>query len=183
MCSDPNSPDPGAFCLMRGMCITMLVFGILDAFGVIGELRTLASPGQCFICPTGALDFQETGGHTCFDEDYKVLGDSTLGSEDDEDEDYTEEECEEDGGEFVEYSCQEAHTYWSTNHNDAEAICGYVRGAYDKQGCCIDGPPPPDPKRNAQISVPTGLIAAVAKIIMGGLLSCCAGPPTPYSIN
>ena len=45
MCSDPNSPDPQAFCCMRGFAIATLVFGAFNVIGALNNISTLVFSG------------------------------------------------------------------------------------------------------------------------------------------
>ena len=50
MCSDPNSPEPRAFCCMRGMSITVIVFAVFNILGALNSLGPMTSGEPCYIC-------------------------------------------------------------------------------------------------------------------------------------
>ena len=108
MCSDPNAPDPGRFCCMRGWVITVMIFGILEILFGFGQVPTLASP-PCFICPNNMVNYSATAGYRC-----DRFGTWSKSSNFEAHNVPTEAACMQDGGyNWVPYTCAESHYFWA----------------------------------------------------------------------
>ena len=171
MCSDPNAPDPGRFCCMRGWSITVMIFGIVEILFGLSNIPTLISP-TCWVCPTNKVDYQATAGYTCSrvlqDDLYSVVPADGVGSA---------ANCTAKGGTtYTPYTCGEAHIYYLTNPVDS-ATCTEWQGYY-AEACCVAGDPPPG-QTTTIIQMLGLLVGGLLKVVAGLVLSCCAGKPSP----
>ena len=180
MCSDPNAPDPGRFCCMRGWSITVMIFGILEILFGFGQVPTLASP-PCFICPNNAVNYTAMAGYRCD----RLLG--TAKSSNFEAHNVpTEAACMQDGGyNWVPYTCAETHYFWAFTGgrqavNGGFETCSAWQTA--EAHCCKAGTPAPSIQAAAGgggtlIQMIFLLLGGALKLIAGTVVSCCAGKP------
>jgi len=185
MCNDPSSPNPGAFCCMRGTGIAVIVLGFIDLvftiWGAAGGALTQGSP--CFICPNGKVNYQAPAGGLC------DRGGTTYDSHDPANILYsTQTTCTDESGTWTAQTCAEMHQrYQNERGNDisvprdsADASCSARQVSFEAIGCCdATGDPPRDTTVQNIINWCLGLIVTICKISAGSLLSCCAGVPTP----
>ena len=183
---DPNSPTAQAFCCMRGWSIAVLVFGILEILSSLNSIGPMQTGDPCYICPDagmGGIDYSKGGFGWC---QYKGVwtGDSMCA----ETEAYSktndcktakmnsEADCK---GKWTTYTCGEANSYWATQLPEYRANspdqCSALQTTF-RPKCCIAGDPPPPSTAGLQFVLL--LLSGIVKSIAGGVLSCCAGPPT-----
>jgi hypothetical protein len=183
MCNDPSSPNPGAFCCMRGTGIAVIVFGFINLVFTGLGVPGLGRRQPCFICPNGGVNYQTPAGGLC------DRGGVTHDSHDPASILYsTETTCTAESGTWTAQTCAEMHvTYRSRAREDtfvpddeADASCSARQAAFALEGCCdATKDPPPDTTAQNTIGWVLGLLQALFKIIAGSLLSCCFGVPTP----
>jgi len=183
MCNDPSSPNPGAFCCMRGTGIAVIVFGVINlAFTGWGS-QGLGQGQPCFICPNGGVNYAASAGGLC------DRGGVTHDSHDPASILYsTETTCTAESGTWTAQTCAEMHQKYRNRapantfvpDDSADASCSARQAAFALEGCCdATKDPPPDTTAQNTIGWVLGLLQALFKIIAGSLLSCCAGVPTP----
>jgi hypothetical protein len=183
MCNDPSSPNPGAFCCMRGTGIAVIVFGFINLVFTGLGVQGLGRRQPCFICPNGGVNYQTPAGGLC------DRGGVTHDSHDPASILYsTETTCTAESGTWTAQTCAEMHvTYRSRAREDtfvpddeADASCSARQAAFALEGCCdATKDPPPDTTAQNTIGWVLGLLQGLFKLIAGSLLSCCAGVPTP----
>merc|ERR1719482_2463091 len=133
MCNDPSSPNPGAFCCMRGTGISVIVFGVIAlAFTGLGT-QGLGQSRPCFICPNGGVNYQASAGGLC-----EVAG-TTHDSHDPASILYsTETTCTAASGTWTAQTCAEMHQNYRNRNPDntfvpddsADASCSARQAAF-----------------------------------------------------
>ena len=181
MCSDPNAPDPGRFCCMRGWVITVMIFGILEILFGFGQVPTLASP-PCFICPNNMVNYSATAGYRC-----DRFGTWSKSSNFESHNVPTEAACMQDGGYlWVPYTCAESHYFWAFTGGRQAVSAGLETCSAPQTAeshCCMTGTPAPSIQAAAGgggtlIQMMFLLLGGALKFIASVPLSCCGGKPT-----
>jgi hypothetical protein len=184
MCNDPSSPNPGAFCCMRGTGIAVIVFGVIDLAGVAWGIPGLGQAPPCFICPNGKVNYQTPAGGLC------DRGGITYDSHDPANTLYSDaDSCTANSGTWTAQTCAEMHQRYqnqrqgndaSVPNDSADASCSARQAEFALEGCCdATGDPPLDTTAQNTIGWVLGLLQGLFKLIAGSLLSCCFGVPTP----
>lgn len=183
MCNDPNSPNPAAFCCMRGWAIAFIVFGCFEVLGSLNNIQGMIRGGSCYVCPDSTVDWEKEAGHECsvdlmwkgetscleaeYDKAFCTPLKATLN---------TQTDCEAAKGEWTAFTCGERARWWARSSIGASNDCSVAQASPTMQACCIAGDAPPG--NRAAFNLFFLLILGGLKITAGSLLSCCCGAPS-----
>lgn len=117
--------------------------------------RPTSVPTSAGFCPaSSSLIPSNLAGYSCLE----GLGDSNAG--------YTEEECDEDGGEWVAYDCATADSFWSSTGGWSWEYADTFGPAWAEQCCSNTGPPPaPTTTAPTPAATPSGFCPASSPLV------------------
>lgn len=149
MCSDPDSPNPSAFSAMRCFSITTIVFGVLMFLSALSQIQGAGAGEPCYVCPTGAVDYDQQAGFTCDSGGDSscdpATGPATLPywCAENPNWDNTQASCEANGGSWTAYTCGDSTRFWlGTGVREGSRECNAAQTLY-VDTCCTAGDPPP----------------------------------------
>ena len=193
MCSDPDAPNPGAFCCMRGWAIFAIVSGVFELLGCFQLAQLAFGPAPCLICPSSGFDTQMVHGYNCQDGTNPL---TWLGGSQCTDPAYeqafcpsplvtTQAECTTGGGTWQSYTCGTDAQFWLGQGSWAgtgTSQCAAVQGNY--ADCCVAGTPGPANNAGGQyVLFFSAVLMAILRTTAGTMLSCCGGTPSDAKLN
>jgi len=189
MCTDPDSPSPGAFCCMRGWAITAIVFGVFELLGSWNYISGSLGPTPCYGCPSGSMNAITIAGYNCMD------GGTWKGGSQCADQDYWDAFCDDTPGAVTTQAdcaylwesttCSENAGFWANSELFQHSVvggteeCDVVQATFAAAGCCATGgTAPPTDGGSGMILGVLAILLGLLRVTSGSLLSCCGGRPT-----